>query len=244
MILVVDAGNTRIKWQVRDEGRIILQGAMLMSELESGAGLKGELPPVSHVAVSTVASECHRERLASALHLSTGLAPRFYWAEHVRGELVNAYPEPGKMGADRWHAMYGAWRASGSGLAVVDAGSAITVDYVRADGRHLGGYILPGRNMMLRSLQSDAARIGFEPGLASLAEPGTNTGECVLQGQAWLFEALQGRLAGDISRYGLDVLHLTGGDAGLFDLPGLPLKRCPSLVLDGLDAIVREDAGR
>ena len=65
------------------------------------------------------------------------------------------------MGADRWHAMLAGWVRCKASFAVVDAGSAVTVDYVNAGGRHLGGYILPGLQMMRRSLKVDAARIGL-----------------------------------------------------------------------------------
>ena len=82
----------------------------------------------------------------------------FHWAEPHRGGLVNAYTETDRMGADRWHAMYAAWQADAGGFAVVDAGSAITIDYVADSGKHLGGYILPGKQMMLRSLRQDAAQ--------------------------------------------------------------------------------------
>lgn len=244
MILLVDVGNTRLKWELREQGRMVDRGAALMSELGSDTCFPESLPAVSGVAVSTVVSEAHRHKLADVLAKFTGHTPRFYWSESSRRGLVSAYQDPSRMGADRWHGMYGAWLRCRSGFAVVDAGSAVTVDFVAADGRHLGGYILPGRNMMLRSLKSDAARIGFEPDAVDAAEPGTDTGECVLHGQVWLKEALEARLQADMARYGLGTLFLTGGDAGLFGFSGVTVERSPSLVLDGLEAIVREEAAR
>jgi type III pantothenate kinase len=98
--------------------------------------------------------------------------------------------------------------------------------------------------MMLRSLQSDAARIGFESESVGGAEPGKDTAECVLHGQVWLMEALQARLERDLVRHGLGRLFLTGGDASLFAFSGVRVERSPSLVLDGLEAIVQEDAAR
>lgn len=244
MILLVDAGNTRLKWELRDLGRVADRGTALMSELGKGTCFPQSLSDVSRVAVSTVVSEVQRHQLAQALEESVGHTPRFYWAEASRCGLVNAYQDPFRMGADRWHGMYGAWCRCRSGFVVVDAGSAVTVDYVAADGRHMGGYILPGRNMMLRSLKSDAARIGFEPESVDAAQPGTDTGECVLHGQSWLREALESQLQQDMARYGLGRLFLTGGDAGLFGFSGVVVDRSPSLVLDGLEAIVREEVSR
>jgi type III pantothenate kinase len=244
MILLVDAGNTRLKWEVRDGRRVAGRGVASMSELGEGACFPVDLPPVSGVAVSTVVSEAHRDQLAETLRETTGVSPHFYWAEASRGGLLNAYRDPSRMGADRWHAMYGAWQRCRSGFAVVDAGSAVTVDYVASDGRHLGGYILPGRNMMIRSLQVDAARIGFKTATTDVAKPGTDTGECVLHGQVWLTEALQGWLERDLVRYSLGRVFVTGGDGQLFRFSGLAVDRAPSLVLDGLEAIAREESAR
>ena len=145
------------------------------------------------------------------------------------------------MGADRWHGMYGAWQLLRGGFAVVDAGTAITVDYVAADGRHIGGYILPGLKMMLRSLQLDAARIGFDSRDSGITSPGRDTGECVNHGLSWLFQSAIERIHSDTRTYGLPDIVVTGGDASrLLDL-GLAADYRPSLVLEGLDAVDREE---
>ena len=243
MILLIDAGNTRLKWELREQGRMVDRGAALMSELDTDSCFSGSLPAVSGVAVSTVVSEARRHKLADALEKRTGHTPRFYWSESSR----RGWSMPIRI-RPVW-GLTGGTGCMGHGSGAVQlcgrrCGSAVTVDFVAADGTHLGGYILPGRGMMLRSLKSDAARIGFEPDAVDAAEPGTDTGECVLHGQVWLKEALEARLQADMARYGLGTLFLTGGDANLFGFSGVTVDRSPSLVLDGLEAIVREEAAR
>jgi len=163
MNLFIDAGNTRLKWCVDDRGQILASGTGFLSE-ENPLRSAGEfIRQVGSVVISTVASEERRAHLIDSLEKLCAAPVQFYWSEQARNGLANAYQDVSRMGADRWHAMYGAWLGHKQGFVVVDAGSAVTVDYVNSHGRHLGGYILPGLQMMLRSLRTDAARIWFDP---------------------------------------------------------------------------------
>ncbi len=240
MRLLVDAGNTRVKWQLRNDDVIVRQGVgafgpALFNDL---AGLDSS---ISGVAVSTVVSEQKRIELSRLLARHIAVPPQFYWAEAERGGLVNAYATPERMGADRWHGMYGAWKDLAGGFAVIDAGSAVTVDYVDDSGRHLGGYILPGRGMMLRSLKNDAARIGFEDHEVSAGDPGASTTECVHHGLFWLWQAMASRIHRDCHTSGINTILVTGGDAAGIQAAGLQADLAGDLVLAGLAAIDAEE---
>ncbi|WP_375194067.1 type III pantothenate kinase [Marinobacter sp.] len=241
MKLFIDAGNTRLKWCLEDSGKVTRSGAGVLGDQVHLEGLD-DRPDISAIAVSTVASEARREQLAASLVDLCPTPARFYWAEAGRGGLRNAYQEVARMGADRWHAMYGAWLSHKNGFAVVDAGSAVTVDYVDALGQHLGGYILPGLRMMVRSLQNDAARIWFDPEQVLETAPGRSTGECVNHGLAWLSEAMVERVQSDARTLGLRDILVTGGDAGRLIGLGLTGTLHPDLVFAGLRAIDAEDA--
>lgn len=243
MRLLIDAGNTRLKWQLYHQGSIEQQGACLFDSQEWLDELVCYSRQIEHIAVSTVVSEAKRNFLVESLGRISGVDVTFYWSEAQRSGLVNSYSDFHRMGADRWHAMYAAWSQRQSGFAVIDAGSAITIDFVAGSGQHLGGYILPGKKMMLRSLRQDAARIGFEASDALSAEPGRSTSECVHHGIVWLWEGLVQRLMADCRRYDLDRILCTGGDAhGLLEA-GLPGESHRDLVLAGLGAIDSESAG-
>ncbi|QSP95982.1 type III pantothenate kinase [Marinobacter salinisoli] len=241
MRLLVDAGNTRIKWRLDSDGRVVDQGAALLVDRNPLAALAGRADAVERVAVSVVAAEEQRERLSQLLSDLTGAPVRYHWAEAARGGLVNAYSSPSKMGADRWHAMYGAWASRRQGCAVVDAGSAVTVDYVDDAGRHLGGFILPGLQMMFRSLKTDAARIGFDPDQVLEVAPGRSTTECVNHGLAWLSAGMVSRIQQDMASFGLRETLVTGGDADRLVRLGLNGIIKPGLVLDGLAKIDGEE---
>jgi type III pantothenate kinase len=240
MRLLIDAGNSRLKWQLDDSGVIVDRGAGALGDVEPVTVLAAGNAGITRVAISTVASEENRLRLLGYVNDRVAIPATCYWAEPDRGGLVNAYHDYRQMGADRWHAMYGAWQDHKRGFAVVDAGSAITVDYVDSAGRHLGGFILPGLTMMLRSLKVDAARIGFDPDPTPNARPGVTTGECVNQGLAWLTSALVDRVYQDSQALGLADILVTGGDAQRLLHLGLVAECRASLVLDGLAVIDTE----
>lgn len=243
MILLIDSGNTRLKWRLerQNSSEVLARGHGLLTDADPLRALS--LPKderVESVAVSTVASEQNRLNLVAALECQFSVPIICYWSERERRGLVNGYQQPQKMGADRWHGMYAAWLSRQQGFVVVDAGSAVTVDYVAASGRHLGGFILPGLQMMLRSLSSDAARIGFELESGVETRPGLSTSECVNHGMAWLGAALSDRIMANMYNYSLRDAILTGGDAARLQRLGLKGHLESDLVLNGLAQIHRE----
>lgn len=243
MKLLVDGGNTRVKWQLRSPERVVASGYGKIGSSDLFAGLAPHAGGITAIAVSTVVSEAYQVQLQSRLAALAQVPIRFHWAEARRGGLVNAYAEPARMGADRWHAMYGAWVRCRAGFVVVDAGSALTVDYVDGEGRHQGGYILPGQAMMLNSLRRDAARIGFDASEGVDSSPGSSTTDCVHHGLNWLRASMVASIQEDCGRYGTRELLVTGGDAERFLAHGLPAVHCPDLVFDGLALIDHEDYG-
>ena len=243
MILLIDSGNTRLKWRIERQGsaEVLAQGVGLLTDADPLQKLF--LPKngrVMSVAVATVASEQRQQSLMAALEATFAVPVTCYWSERERDGLVNGYQQPGKMGADRWYGMYAAWQRRRHGFAVVDAGSAVTVDYVAADGHHLGGYILPGLQMMLRSLSSDAARVDFEPKSSLDTRLGLSTNQCVNHGLAWLSAAFSDRVLTDMQNHNVRDLVLTGGDASRLKHIGLQGEIEPELVLDGLAKVHRE----
>ncbi len=241
MRLYLDAGNTRIKWQLRSGEAILVRGA---GEVESPL-LFAEIGPdiwksLEGIAISTVRSDAARQSLTELIHTHCPAPVVYHWTRPTFGAVRCAYQDPRSMGADRWHALVAAWGRAKGACVVVDAGSAITVDYLEASGRHLGGYILPGRRMMLGGLQTNTARVLFDPENDSHeTSPGLSTGQCVFHGINWLMQTIGRELAR--AGGGHEVILFTGGDAPYIkegiEEAGLvtgQLIHCPDLVLDGL----------
>lgn len=239
MRLLIDAGNTRLKWRLAEADRFVTGGGGDLGEASLFEALAPCAGSLTRIAVSTVASQAACDSLAARLE-AFSVPVSWYWTESSRNGLSCAYEHPRTMGADRWHGLYAAWRRYGEAAAVVDAGSALTVDMVDGAGQHLGGYILPGRGMMLRSLRQDAARIGFADHHAGSLLPGRSTTECVHHGLHWLWQGLVERLESDCERLGITRVLLTGGDAPELQALGLRAELRPDLVFEGLAAIDAE----
>lgn len=242
MRLLIDAGNTRVKWLVLDDKGPVLRGFGLQGKGDLFADVEPLAPQITRVAISTVASETVRAQLMADLGNFIGAPAICYWTEKSRGGLTCAYDDYRTMGADRWHALYAAWLRYGCSLAVIDAGSAVTIDMVSQGGQHLGGYILPGRAMMLRSLRQEAARIIFPEQGSRAMSPGRSTGECVRHGQHWLWRAMSEKLENDCTEAGINTIVVTGGDAAELEVLGLGAIHVPDLVFEGLAAIDLESS--
>lgn len=242
MNLYVDIGNSRIKW-LASAGRssgFPYRSADLPQELAvQWAGLEPpETVVVANVAGAEVAAVVDRFSRAN-----WGLEPRYLEVADRFGDLVNAYEDCRQMGIDRWLAMIAARSAYGGHLCVIDIGTAVTVDLVLDDGRHQGGYILPGPGLMQELLNRHAREINVEPGVCTDLSPGRSTASCLRNGVYLAVTALIERVVREQEdRCGTAFrCIITGGGAGVIrDLLALPTDHEPELVLKGM-AIVSGD---
>jgi type III pantothenate kinase len=234
MIIDIDIGNTRAKWRLSSAGSVIESGLLDThgndwTMLQSMQCYTPERVRVSNVAGIEVA-----ERIRKVAIETFGLDAEFATASKTVGEVVSGYEEPERLGVDRWLALLAGWELFGSQCAVVDAGSALTIDFLDDQAKHLGGYIIPGRQMMLSSLFGGTS--GIRPGALLPADLtyGRDTDSAVHNGYLAMTVAMIEKI---VSEGGLDIrrLVLTGGDARslLMYLPS-SVVHVPDLVLDGL----------
>jgi type III pantothenate kinase len=154
--------------------------------------------------------------------------------------VVNGYAEPAQMGVDRWLAMVAAWARHGSAVCIADAGTALTVDLVGADGRHAGGLILPGLALMRRALLDQTGGIAVSADMKSAHDSeagalGRDTASCIREAarraSACVVESCVKALPG----MAVPRLVVTGGDAAaLIAALGGRAEHRPCLVLEGL----------
>lgn len=184
MILELDLGNTRGKWRILDSDNTLLDRGM--GSVEDWAA--GELPPawsnkIRRVRVASVLDPSIDYGLADWLYKMLGVRTEFAVSTATCAGVRNIYPEPAKLGVDRWLALLAAFQAFQSSVLVVDIGSALTVDVVDEYGQHRGGYIVPGARLMERALLEGTDRVRFEVDTAMVGfDLGENTGACVRSG--------------------------------------------------------------
>lgn len=242
--LLLDIGNTRLKWGVAEDGEIHRTGNITQERIRDKglSALTTRLPQrVDAAMISNVAGNTIATRLAGLIGAHCGIEVRFAKTGRAVLGVTNSYKQPRRMGVDRWVAMIGAWMELGSACLVVDAGTAVTIDAVDDSGQHLGGQILPGVGLMARALAADTSDIPPSP----LPKPGTFDGMSMFAANTRLAvgSGAENAVTGAIERAirtlrssAYDAtLVLTGGDASriLTALDESALHR-PNLVLEGL----------
>jgi type III pantothenate kinase len=234
-ILLVDAGNTRVKWALAHEGapagEWIAHGAVVHAELDSLLGAwSGHA--VKRAVVSNVAGAGMREGLTQLMPLP----PEWFSAQAELAGLRNRYRNPGQLGADRFAAALGARTlVPGKALVVATCGTATTVDAVSSDGEFLGGMILPGLGLMLDSLARGTAQL---PAASADAAPppvfADNTLDAIRSG---CVSAQAGAIARAFTALPAELCIVSGGAAGHI-APALqvPYRMLDNIVLAGLHA--------
>jgi type III pantothenate kinase len=161
MILLVDIGNTRVKWATLVDGRLSPQRAAVHAEW-SATDWQRELfadAGVERVLAATVAGSDSRTMLEAAARQAGTTPVEYATSTAALAGVRNAYPEPGLLGIDRWLAVIGAYHLAHGACCVLDVGTAATLDTVDASGQHLGGFIVPGPQMMVRSLHAGTTQL-------------------------------------------------------------------------------------
>ena len=233
MILQLDIGNTRIKWRVVENGTRGGGGAMPSDSLQELPLALAEVGSPAEVWVSSVADPQREALLQAVISEHWGVEAWFARTPATQLGLRNSYRDPARMGVDRWLAMLAAWRSVNGAVCVVDAGSALTIDFVAAAGEHVGGYILPGLDSMERALLSDTDRVRFGEAPRDRIEPGRSTEAAVFNG---LLLSQAGAVSLSLQRLGAEFVPVfTGGNGELLKQLLVPAAEFRAeLVLDGL----------
>ena len=227
--LLLDVGNTAIKWRLANTEGILDVGGSVPDALSLCQRVETERWGV--VGLASVASDATDAKLVAALTASGATAVHRATAQSTCLGLVSSYAEPERMGVDRWLAMLAAHARNEGALCVIDAGTAVTVDLVSAEGVHEGGYILPGADLMRRALSNETDRIQVGALEAPAIAPGNNTQACVTAG-SW--RAVLGAVESTMAAYPEHRPLLTGGSASTLRGFGLTAIVSPDLVMEGL----------
>jgi type III pantothenate kinase len=242
-LLLVDVGNTRVKWAACKRGVLAPQQAAdhagwslaeWTDRLFSGRR-------VTAVWAASVAGDDSKRALVAAAARCGVDDVRFVASTSQACGVRNAYPDPGLLGVDRWVAVIGAYHLRGPRAScVVDVGTAATLDAVLADGTHLGGFIVPGPHLMAQALltgTSDLAAHAEASGAGGRSLYADNTRDAIERGCRVAVAALIDRAYAELAHASLEVpaLVVTGGAASEV-LPYVltAVEHVPDLVLHGI----------
>jgi len=225
MKLLLDVGNTRIKWALHDRGTMIERGVVSHRGIPPSIWM-GELPcneQIRSIVVANVAGGALEAALRDWAGSTPGLEVRFLRATANAGGVHNAYALPELLGVDRWLGMIGVRHLCCDAFLLIGAGTAFTVDLVNEGGRHCGGLIAPGRRMMMEALQEKTGNIASAAAAAASSTDGMfglNTSGAVSRGASYALAGLVGHAIREgIALCGSLRLFVHGGDSGdVFDI--------------------------
>lgn len=239
MILLLDAGNTRIKWGVRHAGAWQVRGVCQAWEV---ARLRADLAayPLRRALLCCVANEATRAALDDLLATCVDRLDWLVAAADAHG-VRNAYQPPESLGADRYAALVAAVRRGLGACVVASVGTALTVDALTADGRFLGGAIAPGPDLMRAALLRGTAgvRAFSVPVDGFPSETGAAVASGIALAQAGVVAGMRERLARQTGQP-VTVLLSGGARAVLENLLEPPVVEADDLVLEGLAWIAKD----
>lgn len=236
-MLLIDSGNSRIKWALVEGESWLRQGVVGQADATALLQAFATLPPPRKIVASNVAGKEAEQRIRFAC------APwpcplEFIVAVAGQSGVCNRYNQPARLGSDRWAALVAAWHRERAACLVVNCGTATTVDALSAQGEFIGGLILPGVDMMRRSVSEGAAIL--KPAAGVWQEFPRNTADAIHSGA---IQATAGAIRQQYALLGESGARclLSGGAAEEVQPHlDLPLERVDNLVLRGLHIIVRE----
>ncbi|WP_266158965.1 type III pantothenate kinase [Dyella silvatica] len=238
MRLLLDLGNTRLKWVLHDGSTEVARGAVAWNENVEAVLTESwrELAAPSQILGASVVDAAREAQVAAIV--TSRYAQSTYWLRTPTAAcgVRSAYAEPERLGIDRFLAMVAAYHGGHAPCVLIGVGTGLTLDALAGDGRHLGGLIAPGPQLMQQSLLGATARVRPErPGL--ILDVADNTADAVASGcwqaAAALVERFVARMSPKLG--GSMTVSLGGGDAGqLLPLLAFPAQLMPDGVLYGL----------
>ncbi len=249
----IDAGNTRIKWQIGPKGEAkALAWAEKSQWVEQLLASAAKSQTISKFVIASVAPKPLRLWLAETLAANYADVPVQWIKSRARCCGVKlAYPEVSQFGVDRFCALVAArHRCPDHAVVVINAGTAITIDYMAPSGQHEGGVIMPslavmkaGMNQLAPNLSNSwekkSSEVGEETGWLA-----TNTADALQLGSRWMLVSALSQTLGAMKAHAAPLplaVVIGGGDAialhGLLDPAAQVVEH---LVLEGVKILARQ----
>jgi type III pantothenate kinase len=240
-ILVLDAGNSRIKWGLAEASEWVDSGVAVNNMQGQLVSAWNRLPDPDRIMGSNVAGESQIAAIAKYWH-KRGIGVTWIQSSAESCGVVNNYEQPNQLGSDRWAALIGAWSKVRRTCLVVSAGTALTIDMLDDQGNFVGGRILPGKRLMHECLISGTHALHDETG--QVKDYPLNTADAMATGiaNAHVSSIESAFRLLETQAVNKPVCLITGGDSDwLVRQLRIPSIVEPGLVLDGVLKIAEEE---
>ena len=170
--LLVDIGNSRVKWARVNGQNLTGLGEAAHGELPARAlqaMVDAQPGDISRLTVTNVGGETIQLTLNDLAKARWGITPEFVTPRKEAHGVRCSYPDPSRLGADRWAALIAARQFAPGSACVIDSGTTVTLDALDPNGQHLGGLIMAGPRIVSAALERETSGIGETSGT-----PGTS----------------------------------------------------------------------
>ena len=264
--LLLDIGNTRSKWittpsNTLDSFTIVQEGIINNTELVEQ--IQVQFSPAFRLNQQQIIKNIYCTCVGHSVLLKTwqnqfpNATFNLLTGDTIVPSLQNNYLNPAELGTDRLAGMIGASTLHpNKNILIVASGTATTIDYLQIGSLFMGGWIIPGFDLMLKSLGKSTANLPILDANQLLKESSNNTS---VKAQRTSQLAL-GKSTKDAIEMGvilstlgaiqlalnqinqIEMILLTGGNAPLLEsyllpiLNGYNVKREPNLILIGINS--------
>lgn len=188
MLLLIDAGNTKIKWATWESAHKPGDWLEFQSASHTDSGALAECwknKAITHCLISNVAGDAMLATLTGQI-IAAGIHQTQIHVLHSQAQhagVKNHYRDPQQLGSDRFASLIAAhYLFPTTSLVVVTCGTATTVDTIDAEGNFNGGMILPGLGTMAQSLAINTARLPEVSPVNFKAVFADNTQDAIISG--------------------------------------------------------------
>jgi type III pantothenate kinase len=248
-MLLIDIGNTRIKWARFDKGRLGTRRAAIHADWgvdDYARRVVGAARGVTRILVASVAGKKVDRALRQASRRA-GVKAQFISVPRRGAGVTVGYDEPWRLGVDRYVAAVAAHHLfKGVPVWAVGVGTAMTLDLIAADGKHRGGVIVPAPALMVDTLLTRTSGIrrrarGGATGAKGLLARSTRA--AIRQGARFAAAALIDRAVAEAEELigKRPFVVMTGGEsAAVRPLLKSPAAGVPDLLLKGLAVLAQQ----
>lgn len=213
--LTIDNGNTSVKVAYFIGTQVVATNRFLRRDVRLLDRFISTYKPETAIVCSTASS-------SSSQRIVNLVEKRFQRVMHLTHEtpmpIRLGYRTPQTLGRDRIATAVGAWTIAqrldnASDVLVIDAGTAITYDLVKADGRFVGGNIAPGMELRFKALHEHTGRLPLVDADGDVPVVGYDTDTAIRSG---VILGLVGEIKGYIADLKLShanlMVFITGGN--------------------------------
>ena len=182
MFLLIDIGNTKTKWILRDQRKIYQEDSFLTEDIDQDHFIFSD--KIQKILISNVAG-FEKEAILKIKLKKFSCPIEFIKPQKKWRHLLNGYHDSSSLGVDRWLSALSVSNSIQKSTVIVSVGTAVTIDYLSFDKKEHqytfeGGVILPGLHLTKNALSQNTAHLKNDEGVFQM--PAINTANAIQSG--------------------------------------------------------------